>query len=72
MSDHLKSTSLLCAFIHVETFTHLTDITKQPSMNHLTVTNWLGVIFINKVKLASGQQSSIRSTVPESPPVHSQ
>lgn len=51
MSDHLKSTSLLCAFIHVETFTHLTDITKQPSMNHLTVTNWLGVIFINKVKL---------------------
>lgn len=51
MSDHLKSTSLLCAFIHVETFTHLTDITKQPSMNRLTVTNWLGVIFINKVKL---------------------
>lgn len=51
MSDHLKSTSLLCAFIHVETFTHLTDIKKQLSMNRLTVTNWLGVIFINKVKL---------------------
>lgn len=52
MSDHLKSTSFLCAFIHVETFTHLTDIKKkQPSMNRLTVTHWLGVIFINKVKL---------------------